>query len=311
MITNDLYYHFLGCKWVDDVLIDAPYVITRDLIKSLKINIVVTGSSRYIHNNNNSIDGTADIYRSSSNSGGGVGKVSNNDLTEIFIVPEAISSIEINNRTYNESTTSTVNESSIILNESTSKQDESTSKQDESSSSSLMIQGYSSTLYHFEESDEGSSYEYSDDESTTDSPILTPVKNHLQNTRITTGNSSSKKAISSTMQSSASKKQMHLEPLSSSSKSLSQPSSTSLYQSSSDYYTTTTIIPSTTTVTTSAIASTSMSGTSILDVNEDNNASSTALYRFEEEEEDYIQQSTVDVYAVPRELGKIHRLLDR
>lgn len=34
----------LGCKFVDDVLIDAPYCITEDMVASLKINVVVTGS---------------------------------------------------------------------------------------------------------------------------------------------------------------------------------------------------------------------------------------------------------------------------
>jgi len=34
----------LGCKWVDDVLIDAPYSVTEDMIASLKINVVVKGT---------------------------------------------------------------------------------------------------------------------------------------------------------------------------------------------------------------------------------------------------------------------------
>ena len=34
----------LGCKYADDVLIDAPYVITRDMINSLHISVVVIGS---------------------------------------------------------------------------------------------------------------------------------------------------------------------------------------------------------------------------------------------------------------------------
>ena len=34
----------LGCKWVDDVLIDAPYVVTSDMIASLRINVVVVGT---------------------------------------------------------------------------------------------------------------------------------------------------------------------------------------------------------------------------------------------------------------------------
>jgi ethanolamine-phosphate cytidylyltransferase len=31
----------LGCKYVDDVLIDAPYVITKEMVASLKISVVV------------------------------------------------------------------------------------------------------------------------------------------------------------------------------------------------------------------------------------------------------------------------------
>lgn len=31
----------LACKYVDDIVIEAPYIITEDLIKSLNINKVV------------------------------------------------------------------------------------------------------------------------------------------------------------------------------------------------------------------------------------------------------------------------------
>jgi glycerol-3-phosphate cytidylyltransferase-like family protein len=31
----------LACKYVDDVVIDAPFIITEDLIKSLNINKIV------------------------------------------------------------------------------------------------------------------------------------------------------------------------------------------------------------------------------------------------------------------------------
>lgn len=31
----------LACKYVDDIVIEAPYIITEDLIKSLNINQVV------------------------------------------------------------------------------------------------------------------------------------------------------------------------------------------------------------------------------------------------------------------------------
>jgi ethanolamine-phosphate cytidylyltransferase len=34
----------LGCKYVDDVLIDAPYVITKEMIVSLNISVVLHGS---------------------------------------------------------------------------------------------------------------------------------------------------------------------------------------------------------------------------------------------------------------------------
>lgn len=35
----------LGCKYVDDVLLDAPWTITRDMIKSLKITVVAVGTT--------------------------------------------------------------------------------------------------------------------------------------------------------------------------------------------------------------------------------------------------------------------------
>lgn len=31
----------LSCKYVDDVVIEAPYIVTEDLVKSLNISIVV------------------------------------------------------------------------------------------------------------------------------------------------------------------------------------------------------------------------------------------------------------------------------
>lgn len=34
----------LGCKWTDDVLIDAPLIITKEMIQSLRIDLVVTGT---------------------------------------------------------------------------------------------------------------------------------------------------------------------------------------------------------------------------------------------------------------------------
>ena len=35
----------LGCKYVDDVLLDAPWTVTRDMIKSLKITVVAHGTT--------------------------------------------------------------------------------------------------------------------------------------------------------------------------------------------------------------------------------------------------------------------------
>jgi ethanolamine-phosphate cytidylyltransferase len=39
----------LGCKFVDDVLIDAPYVLTKEMIDSLNISVVLKG---HAENNN-------------------------------------------------------------------------------------------------------------------------------------------------------------------------------------------------------------------------------------------------------------------
>jgi len=39
----------LGCRYVDDVLIDAPWVITEEMIKSLNISVVVHGSTADPH----------------------------------------------------------------------------------------------------------------------------------------------------------------------------------------------------------------------------------------------------------------------
>jgi len=37
----------LACRYVDDVVIDAPYVITREMISSLNISLVCVGSNAY------------------------------------------------------------------------------------------------------------------------------------------------------------------------------------------------------------------------------------------------------------------------
>merc|ERR1712107_808826 len=36
----------LGCRYVDDVLLDAPRIVTTDMIKSLNIGLVVQGTVR-------------------------------------------------------------------------------------------------------------------------------------------------------------------------------------------------------------------------------------------------------------------------
>ena len=36
----------LSCRHVDDVVIGAPFIVTRDLIESLRVNLVVSGSSK-------------------------------------------------------------------------------------------------------------------------------------------------------------------------------------------------------------------------------------------------------------------------
>jgi ethanolamine-phosphate cytidylyltransferase len=36
----------LSCKWVDDVVIGAPFIVTKDLLDSLKVDLVVSGSSK-------------------------------------------------------------------------------------------------------------------------------------------------------------------------------------------------------------------------------------------------------------------------
>jgi len=46
MNLNERVLSVLGCKFVDDVLIDAPWDITREMIASLKISVVVTGTTR-------------------------------------------------------------------------------------------------------------------------------------------------------------------------------------------------------------------------------------------------------------------------
>ncbi|RHZ23896.1 hypothetical protein DYB28_006702, partial [Aphanomyces astaci] len=39
----------LGCRYVDDVLIDAPWEITKEMIASLRLKVVVHGSRRDGH----------------------------------------------------------------------------------------------------------------------------------------------------------------------------------------------------------------------------------------------------------------------
>lgn len=43
MNLNERALSVLGCKYVDDVLIDAPYIINKEMIASLKIDYVIRG----------------------------------------------------------------------------------------------------------------------------------------------------------------------------------------------------------------------------------------------------------------------------
>ena len=43
MNLNERVLSVLGCKYVDDVLIDAPYVITKEMIQSMHVSVVLTG----------------------------------------------------------------------------------------------------------------------------------------------------------------------------------------------------------------------------------------------------------------------------
>lgn len=45
MNLNERVLSVLGCKYVDDVLIDAPYIITKDMIQSMHIDVVLTEKS--------------------------------------------------------------------------------------------------------------------------------------------------------------------------------------------------------------------------------------------------------------------------
>lgn len=53
----------LGCKYVDDVLIDAPFIITQEMISSLKIDVVLKGS--YDHYKSSDNISTLDVSNSS------------------------------------------------------------------------------------------------------------------------------------------------------------------------------------------------------------------------------------------------------
>jgi len=46
MNMNERLLSVLGCKWVDDVLIDAPFEIDEKMIKSLNICVVLSGKSK-------------------------------------------------------------------------------------------------------------------------------------------------------------------------------------------------------------------------------------------------------------------------
>jgi ethanolamine-phosphate cytidylyltransferase len=40
MCLQERFLMLLACKYVDDVVVEAPYIITEDLVKSLNIRIV-------------------------------------------------------------------------------------------------------------------------------------------------------------------------------------------------------------------------------------------------------------------------------
>jgi hypothetical protein len=43
LTLNERVLSLMGCKYADDVLMDAPYVLTHDMIAALKISVVLTG----------------------------------------------------------------------------------------------------------------------------------------------------------------------------------------------------------------------------------------------------------------------------
>lgn len=55
---NERVLSVLACKYVDDVIIDPPYLITAEMIAALQINIVVTGKVSEVPE-----DAESDVYR--------------------------------------------------------------------------------------------------------------------------------------------------------------------------------------------------------------------------------------------------------
>jgi ethanolamine-phosphate cytidylyltransferase len=55
---NERVLSVLACKYVDDVIIDPPYLITAEMIAALNINIVVTGKISEVPAN-----AETDVYR--------------------------------------------------------------------------------------------------------------------------------------------------------------------------------------------------------------------------------------------------------
>lgn len=60
-------------QWVDDVLIDAPYVITEEMVQSLRISVVVCGTPARTSRRHRSFSSANSRNHSSSSGGGGAG----------------------------------------------------------------------------------------------------------------------------------------------------------------------------------------------------------------------------------------------
>jgi ethanolamine-phosphate cytidylyltransferase len=86
-------FNLLALKYVDDVVIGAPWGITEDLIKSLKINIVAHGSNKKYDDDYDHI--TLDPYSEAKRLGIYREIQSTNDLTNEILVQRVISKREV------------------------------------------------------------------------------------------------------------------------------------------------------------------------------------------------------------------------